>query len=266
MAISLFKPKEALDPGEALLLASATPLTIPEMLADSRARFADSVAYQQKVSGRWEQLTFDETWRQASEFAAGLIAMGLRPGDRVALICENCLPWVVGYFGLSMAGGVGVPLYVELKRSEIEEMVRRSGARFLIASPRIVERLGEQLGGAEKVIVVGATEGRPGQPPRFLRRGRPDMLPFDEVAAAATDESRVALEERRVQPDDLASIVFTSGTTGGMKGVMLTHKNFMSNIESIRRAVHLDEKDRIVLVLPVHHAFPFIILVAAFAF
>jgi long-chain acyl-CoA synthetase len=92
------------------------------------------------------------------------------------------------------------------------------------------------------------------------------VLPFADVPAAATSESRAEIERRRPQPDDLASIVFTSGTTGGMKGVMLSHKNFMSNVESIRRSITIDERDRIVLVLPMHHAFPFIIMLANLAF
>src|SRR3990170_2306515 len=146
MVINPFRPKPSTDVGEALLQTSATPLTIPQMLADSAARYGSKVAYQQKIEGRWER------------------------------------------------------------------------------------------------------------------------LPFDQVASLATPESRAALEQRHVEPDDLACIVFTSGTTGGMKGVMLSHKNFMSNVESIRRSLNVDERDRIVLVLPMHHAFPFIIFLADAAF
>ena len=265
MVINPFKAKPAPAAGEALILTSATPLTIPGMLADARARFGDKVAYQQKEGAEWRTRTFEQTWRQANDFAAGLIALGLQKGDRVAIICENGLPWTIAYYGLSLAGGVGVPLYVELQGAEIEELVRRSGARFVIASARIVERLGDHLRGVTEMIVVGGTEARAGHPPGFLRRGRPDQLPFDQVAAQATEESRAALEERKIEPDDLASIVFTSGTTGGMKGVMLTHRNFMANVESARRAVQFDDKDRIVLVLPLHHAFPFIVFLIGFA-
>ena len=259
MVINPFKPKPAPDPGAELIRTSATPLTIPEMLADASARFGQRVAYQQKERGEWRTLTFEQTWRRATDFAAGLIALGLQKGDRVIIICENSPEWTVAFHGLSIAGGVCVPLYFELKSEEIEELVPRSGARFIVASTRVLERLGDRLPGVEKVIVIGGTEMRAGQPPGFLRRGRPDHLPFDQVAAQATDASRAELETRRPEPDDLASIVFTSGTTGGMKGVMLTHKNLMSNVESIRRTVHLDEKDRFLLALPMHHAFPFIV-------
>jgi long-chain acyl-CoA synthetase len=236
------------------------------MLADTAARFGSNVAFQHKIDGEWQRISFEQLWRQANDFAAGLIALGHRQGDRVAICAENGLAWITGYLGISVAGGVAVPLYYELKSGEIEEMLKHSGARFLVASTRVLDRLGERPAGAERVIVIGASAGRPGQPPRFLRRARPDLLPFDQVGGQATRESRAALAERRVQPDDLASIVFTSGTTGGMKGVTLTHKNFMSNLESIRRSLQFDERDRVVLVLPMHHALPFIICLACLAF
>ena len=267
MVINPFKPKPALDqdPGEALIRTSSTPLTIPGMVADATARFGHKMAYQQKEGSQWRTLTFEETWQQANDFAAGLIALGLQKGDRVVIICENGLSWAIAFYGLSLAGGVGVPLYTELKSAETEELVERTDARIAIVSARVLERLGDHLPGVAKVITVGGNEARPGQPPGFLRRGRPDLLPFDQVAGQATEESRAALEERRIEPDDLASIVYTSGTTGGMKGVMLTHKNFMSNVESAKQVISFDEKDRIILVLPMHHAFPFILFLFAFS-
>ena len=266
MVINPFKPKPSLDPGEEMLRTSQTPLTIPGLLADGRARFGAKVGYQQKIAGKWETLNFDQLYQRAHDFGAGLIALGLKKGDRVAIIAENSLDWATGYLGISVAGGAGVPLYTELKQAEIEDMVRQSGARFVIASQRVLAKLPPRIDGAELIIAIGGAEGRSGKAPGFLRRGKADLLPFDEVALRATDESRRELASRHVEPDDLASIVFTSGTTGGMKGVMLTHKNFTSNIESIRRTIELNERDRIVLVLPMHHAFPFIIFLAELAF
>ncbi len=266
MVINPFRPKQPGDPAETLPRSSVIPFTIPEMLSDAVARFGPNVAYQQKVEGEWQRITFDQLFRSANDFAAGLTGMGLRPGDRVAICGENSLAWITGYLGVSIAGAVGVPIYYDLKVGEIEEMLKRSGARFLIASNRVIDKLGERAAGVQRMILIGAAEGRRGQPPRFLRRARPDLLPFEQVAAQATPESAATLRQRRIKPDDLASIVFTSGTTGGMKGVMLTHKNFMANLESIRRTIQFDEKDRLILVLPLHHALPFIICLACLTF
>ncbi len=266
MVINPFKPRYLTDPAEELLLTSETPLTIPSMLADASARFGAKVAYQEKHGRRWNRLTFDETWRDAQEFAAGLIGLGLQRGDRVAIIAENSLSWAIACYGISVAGGVVVPLYTELKSAEVEEAIRGSGARIVIVSARVLERLGGSVPGAETMIVVGGKEKQAGSPPGFMRRARAGRMPFDQVTELATPESRAALESRGVEPDDLASIVYTSGTTGGMKGVMLTHKNFMSNVESVRRTIEADEHDRIVIVLPMHHAFPFLVFLASFAF
>ena len=263
MVMNLFKQRPADDPIEDLIRTSATPPTIPQLLADASARFGDKIAYQEKVQGTWRTLSFEAAWRRSNDFAAGLIALGLQRGDRVAIICENGVDWAVAYFGTSIAGGVGVPLYTELKADEIAELVDRSGARMIVVSNRVLEQLDGHLPNTEQVIVIDGAEATPGKTPRFLRRGQPGRLPFDQVAAQATESSRAELAGRRVETDDLASIIFTSGTTGGMKGVMLTHKNLTSNVESIRRAFQLDDKDRIVLVLPMHHAFPFILFLSS---
>jgi long-chain acyl-CoA synthetase len=260
-----FRPKEPANPGEELLASSTTPLTIPRMVADSRARFGERIAYQQMLGKTWDPLTYEGVWQHSREFAAGLIELGLKKGDRVAIISENSLDWTVAYLGQSMAGGIGVPLYIELKKGEIDELVKRAECRIAIVSPRVLERVEEKLPGVETIIVIGASEGRSASASRFMRRARPGLMPFDQVALQATEAGRAELERRLIEPEDLASIVFTSGTTGGMKGVMLTHKNLMSNVESIRRALQFDEKDGILLVLPLHHAFPFIVLMASLA-
>jgi len=262
MVTNLSKAK-GVDVGAELLRTSLTPLTIPAMVADARAKHGSKIIYRQKFGKEWQDTTADEVFRRSQELGAALIALGLDKGDRVAIICENGASWAISAFGASMAGGVVVPLYVELKGSEVQELIERSGAKAVIVSSRAAERLGGRLATAEHIIVVGSDEGKPGKAPGFLRRGSPDMIPFDQVADYATDASRHELRNRVVDPEDLATIMFTSGTTGGMKGVMLTHKNMMSNVESARRKVHVEDKDRMLLVLPLHHAFPFMLLLTA---
>ena len=154
MVSNLLKPKNPTDPGKELMRTSNIPLTIPRMLADVRARFPGKVTYRHKVEGTWEELSIDSTYHQAQEFAAGLIALGHQKGDRVAIICDNGLPWVVGVFGNAMAGGVWVPLYIELKGQEVEGLIKRSGAKFVIISAKALEPLESHLGSVEHIIVV----------------------------------------------------------------------------------------------------------------
>ena len=239
---------------------TAVPMTIRDALEESCKRYPSKVAYRMKVGGEHRALTFGELKQHATDFAAGLIAMGMCQGDRVAIICENGFEWVIGYYGQSIAGGVGVPLYTELRGREIEQMVRRAEARFVIASARILSRLRGDIGGVARIIVVGSgMDAACGAASPFLWQDRSDLIPFYKVAAAATEQSRRSLAATRIDANDLASIMFTSGTTGGMKGVMLTHGNFMSNVDQVLRALPLGKQDRLLLVLPLHHAFPFTI-------
>ncbi len=235
--------------------------TIPEVLDQSARRWPRKVAFQVKAGSDFRTLSFAELRQRAADFGAALIALGLRPGDRVAIICENGLEWVVAYLGLVMAGGVGVPLYTELKGSEVSTMIHQSEARFAVVSSAVMGRLREHLRGL-KIIVVGEeglATGDDHVPSAgfWLWQQRPEVLGFEEALGRATEESRAALSATRVGPDDLASLVYTSGTTGGMKGVMLTHRNFTANVESVCGTFPFSERDAVFLVLPFHHAFPF---------
>jgi long-chain acyl-CoA synthetase len=236
----------------------STPSTIPELVEDSARKFGAKVAYQMKVGSSYQRLTFSELAQRSREFAAGLLTMGMRKGDAVAIISENSLDWIVGYYGLSMAGGVGVPLYSELNSPEIEDLVRRSDARYVIASSAVLGRLPDRLPGVRAGIVAG------GNVERGTASLADSIVRFDAVAATATDESRRMLQSTHVSNGDLASIVFTSGTMGGAKGVMLTHGNFTADVESVRRGLPIGSGDRMLTVLPFHHALPFTVGVLTF--
>jgi long-chain acyl-CoA synthetase len=245
---------------------ASMPASIPQMVSDSARRFRSKVVFQVKRGDGFATITYEELGRRAREFAAGLVAMGLQPGDRMAIICDNGFPWIIGYLGLVTAGGVGVPLYTELKGPEMGGLLRRAGAKVVLASPRVLNKLEDRLGGVEKVIVADgeALEKQKLDAGGFwLWRQTAEVVSFSDVAGRATEESHRELDSREVKSDDLASIVFTSGTTGGMKGVMLTHGNFLANVDSMRAAVPVSERDSMLLVLPLHHAFPFTVGILA---
>jgi long-chain acyl-CoA synthetase len=240
---------------------SVKAATIPELLEQTARRLPRKVAFQVKVGRDFRTLSFAELQRRAADFGAALIALGLRPGDRVAIICENGLEWVVAYLGTVMAGGVGMPLYTEFKGAEVSSLIRQGEARFAVVSAAAMGKLREHLRGL-KIIVVGEeglARGDDHVPAAgfWLWQQRSEVLGFEEALGRATEESRLALGATRVAPDDLASLVYTSGTTGGVKGVMLTHRNFVANVGSIYRTIPFSERDSLVLVLPCHHAFPF---------
>ena len=237
-----------------------SPQTFPQMLEDVRRSYGDKVVFQQKVHRDWQRLSATDLHSRTHDLAAGLIALGLEQGDRVAMVFENSLDWVCSYYAIVVAGGIAVPIYYDLQPAEIGGMVEQADATIAIASAKVLNRVAGELARVKTVIVAGGgSEPRTGVPSGFLRKSQPETLPIEEVAGRATEESRAKLAATIVAPDDLASIVFTSGTTGGMKGVTLTHKNFMANMRSVRMSIAFSERDRIMMVLPMHHVFPFIV-------
>lgn len=232
------------------------PATFPELVDHLRRTWNDKVLFQQKHRREWLRKTGADIYRDAHNLAAGLVAHGLQPGERVVLIHENGYDWIRAYYAVVIAGGVAVPIYYDLKPSEIAAMSGHADPAMAIVSPKAYGRLREQFATLREVILAGE--------PDEDMHGVPTL---DEVAGAASADARRALAERNVQPDDLASIVFTSGTSGGAKGVMLTHRNFMANNRQMRASFPFNDRDRVVIVLPMHHAFPFMVaaVIAPFA-
>jgi long-chain acyl-CoA synthetase len=239
--------------------ADGSPLTFPGLLDDCRRTWGDKIAFQQKSRGRWQRLSHIDVYKRSYDLAAGLVALGLHPGQRVALIAENSIDWVCSYYAIVVSGGVAVPIYYDLKSEEIAAMIERSGAEIVIASPKVAEH----LDGAPHVrLVITVCGGDRVELPASLSRSTTRIVQLEDVPGCATAESRQSLARIIVDPDDIASIVFTSGTTGGMKGVMLTHRNFMANLRQVRASIPFGERDRLVMVLPMHHAFPFTVSIA----
>ena len=230
-------------------------LTIPLTLDESARRFEGKTAFQIKAGREFKKLTYGELRQQARAFGSALLAMGLKRGDRVGIVCENGLEWIVAYLGISCAAGVAVPVYYDLKAQEIEDALRRADARFAVVSDKVLPNISDHL---ETLLVVGpGAEARSASGGGLFRRARARVLPFEEAFSLATHESDAALAATVVEPEDLASIVYTSGTTGGAKGVMLRHRNFMSNVEAVPKALTVTPRDSILLLLPLHHSYPF---------
>jgi long-chain acyl-CoA synthetase len=239
------------------------PATFPELLEIARRQWGDKVAFQEKHQRQWQRHSHNDTYRRAYDLAAGFAALGVEPGDRVAIILENSYDWVCAYYGIVLCGGVGVPIYYDLKPSEITEMVRHADPKMAVVSGKALPKIESAVAHLATLIVVGEDRrARDAAPNGLSRAGQPATMTLDDVIARGTAESRARVVAHVPQPDDLASIVFTSGTSGGQKGVMLTHRNFMANLAQVRRSIPFGEGDRLVMVLPLHHAFPFTVTVA----
>ena len=242
---------------DALRGPDGEPLTFRHLLDDARRQWDDKVAFQQKVRREWQRFSYVHVYNQSYELGAGLATLGLAKGDRVAIIAENSIEWVCAYYSIAVNGAVGVPIYYDLQPSEVDDALQRSGARIAYVSARSLKKFEAALQRLDTLVVIGDPVRPADDVPAALRKSGPQFVPFEELPGRATRQSRDAVAHASVQPDDLASIVFTSGTSGGMKGVMLTHRNFMANLQQVRKSIPFNERDRLAIVLPMHHAFPF---------
>jgi long-chain acyl-CoA synthetase len=251
-------PSETETPST-LRSSDGSPLTFPDLLEDNRRAWGDKIAFQQKVRREWHRISHADVYKRSYELAAGLVALGLEQGDRVALIGENSIDWACSYYAIVIAGGVALPIYYDLKPNEVADMVARAEPKLAILSMKALPKFEAGLADAKAIVTIDHGAPVEGVPGGFLRSVKPETLSIEDARRRATSESRQKLAATIVKPDDLASVVFTSGTTGGMKGVMLTHGNFMANMMSVRQSIPFNDRDRIVMVLPMHHAFPFIV-------
>jgi long-chain acyl-CoA synthetase len=240
--------------------APERPLTIPAALDYAAAHFRDSPAY---VEGQ-RRVTWGEVAALARDTAAGLEGLGLRKGDRVAICAENSIDWIVAYHATVLAGAVAALVYFDLAAQEIEEQIRRPVCRVLFASTTVLAKISVPAC-VEHVVLLGpgAFEGAVPLAEHAGRgRGEASVPPAREnQQSEAAFSGGLAAEppsQIPVAPDDLAAIIYTSGTTGGAKGVMLSHRNLMSNTHAILQVLDVSARDVVLLVLPLHHAMPFI--------
>ena len=189
--------------------------------------------------------------------AGVLRQLAVGPGSRVALMSENRPEWGISYFAIVLAGAACVPLDKELTFAEVENLVRASSARVVVLSKQVAERLAGEAGLA---IPIGPDDDDADAvwSPAHLALGEKlgvRVLAFDELLTEP--DVSVGAVRPEVKGDTLASLIFTSGTTGTPKGVMLTHKNFTSMASKLSALFMLYKHDKLLSVLPLHHTFEF---------
>jgi len=206
-----------------------------------------------KVGGSWRPITAADFGFTVRSLSLGLNALGIQPGDRVAILSENRPEWAMADFAIQCAGAWSVPIYPTLPAGQITGLLKDCAARAIFVSTA------EQLAKTATVkaqcpaldYVIAVESGAPSEP---------GYLSFDQVV----DKGRPTLElspglfeqrAARVKPDDVATIIYTSGTTGEPKGAMLTHANFVSNVVACCQVVPIRSDATAVSFLPLSHVF-----------
>jgi long-chain acyl-CoA synthetase len=231
--------------------------TVPTLFWHRVKTKATKVAMREKDRGIWKAYTWDQYGARAKAVGMGLIALGLEPGDRVAILSDNNKEWLFCDLGVLCAAGVSTGIYPTDSPAQVEYLVNDSGAKFLFVEDE--EQLDKILAVRERTpclekIIVFDMEGL-----RDLKD--PQVMPLDEFYALGEAYGRdhdAVWDERMAltKPGDVAIIVYTSGTTGPSKGALLTHRNIIFQAGTFRRIdPHLAprETDEALNFLPLCH-------------
>ncbi len=200
-----------------------------------------------KRNGKWEGFTADEFIQFRDEFSLGLMAMGFKKGDKILTISNNRPEWNFMDMGMGQIGVVHVPVYTNMGNIEYEYILKHSDARIVIAGQQMhLDKIFEPaklIDSVEQVFSIDKIEGISNWE-EILEQGRKHKK-----------ELMPKLEEIRnnIDPNDMSSIIYTSGTTGRSKGVMLSYRNFMSNVEGTYDLLPVFKGDKYLSFLPLCH-------------
>lgn len=214
-------------------------LTIQDVLEAINKNFGETTALEIKEKdGRYRKLSYVGLGRRAVDVSSALIKFGLKKGDRVAVFSESRPEWAVVFFAAVSCGAIIVPLDIKLSRKEIDFILNDSGARFLFVSAKLLsglEGVRASCGKLEKVICL-------------------DEVRADDIALMK-DFLLIEGEQKYnpIHPDDTAMIVYTSGTTGVAKGVVLSYRGLLFEVVQLNKYIHFNSRDRFLSILPLNH-------------
>jgi len=230
------------------------PDTVPKLFFQRVEKYKDRVALRKKDLGIWDKITWLQYGDMVRRVGMGLVALGLKPKDRVAIMGESRPEWLYADLGNLSVNGISVGVYTTCSAEEVKYHLSHSEARFFFVEDE--EQLDkaleirEQLPKLEKIIVMDM---------KGLRHfNDPMVISFDELLEKGRelDEKDPALFEQRVEktrPEDIATFVYTSGTTGPPKAALLSHFNVLSNSNAFAKHVPAFDTDVILSYLPLCH-------------
>jgi long-chain acyl-CoA synthetase len=225
-----------------------------QFFEESAEKYESNVYLWEKPQDKYEGTTYGETRKQVYEFAAGLITLGIRKGDRLCLISEGRNNWVIGELGILYAGAINVPLSVKLTPEEIKFRINHSESRMILASSIQAGKIKPIINDCktiEKIIHFDTQE-----------EYSENEIHFNEVRKAGREwlekpGNRSIFEEiyAGIKPTDFANICYTSGTTADPKGIILTHGNYVTNVYQSYSLMDIPSFYKTLVILPWDHSF-----------
>jgi len=220
-------------------------LVIHRIFAQISSRFSDRICLQIKKGSTWERWTYRQIEDLSLSIGTFLIKEGFTKGDFAAICLENRPEWAIIYLGIMAAGLACVPLDPQLTEQEIENLINDCSAKIIFVSNAVFQakNINKIKSGLNRIVILD------------LDIKKENLIGLAQVKS--TMPEGVAWPE--VLTEDIASLIYTSGTTDKPKGVMLTHKNLCSNFQSIDKLKLFSDNDTFISILPLHHAYPFMI-------
>ncbi|MDR4462335.1 MAG: AMP-binding protein [Nitrospirales bacterium] len=218
------------------------PDTIPEAFFALSAIAPDHVVMQIKEGEGYRQQTYGEVSKLVRGLAGSLVERGVLPGHRIALVAENCPEWVIAHLSILTVGATAVPLDIQMPQKQLLSFLTTSNSRLVFVSSKTMD-LVRELPATITVVSMDPAMNAP-------------HLSMKDLISQGQQKPSV---HRQVNPDDVASLLYTSGTTKKPKGVLLTHRNFMANAKDIMEKDLAGPEDNFLVMLPLHHAYPFMI-------
>lgn len=232
--------------------------TLVDLFEHSVNTYPDNVFLLEKKTNRFEPTTYKETRKQVYIMGAGLVALGVRKGDNMALLSEGCNNWIISELAMFYAGATNVPLSIKLEESnDLLFRLRHADVKYIVVSRyqlKKIRRILPELPLVQKVIVMDDIETCQDR----------EILMSDVCAQGEAWLEEHPLEEflqigQSLQNDDYATITYTSGTTADPKGVILTHRNYTANIEQSLSCVDITPDWRTLIILPLDHCFAHVV-------
>jgi long-chain acyl-CoA synthetase len=223
--------------------------TVNAMFQATARRLPNAPALVHKVDGRFEAVTYAELARDVRTLASGLHRLGVRAGDRVAILAENGVAWARADLAVLALGAATTPIYPTFPAGQAAYILRDAGAGFAFAGDPAQEAkvasVRAELPELRQVISFQQPVAGAMSLADVMERGRAEPLPPEEYQSLWTS----------VLPETMATLIYTSGTTGDPKGVELTHGNFMSVVEGARSIIPWGERDTFLSFLPLCHIY-----------
>ena len=227
--------------------------SIPNLFVERVSRSADNTAYVQYEAGqnRWHRYSWNEVSKRVRRVRMALAKESLSLGDRVAIRLKNCMQWIMFDQGILAQGLVVVPVYVEDRADNIAYILNHTETKILVLETfdqwQELSKEEASLGQLQRVIII--------DPTGMDANNSDSRIATLEQWLGHADEDEITLQDPSLTPDSLATIVYTSGTTGKPKGVMLSHGNMLQNAHAGLKSIAVYPQDRFLSFLPLSHMF-----------